>query len=263
VKTFRSFAVALAETRLPSVFNPYGDHCPVHDRPDAARVRKRNLVSCLEAALAAHVDTIWIARDLGYRGGRRTGVPLTDEVHLRQAAALLGGIALDRATRGPVVAERTAAIVWSVLSRIGEPAVLWNIFPLHPHEAGDPFTNRRHTRAERDATWPLLTALIAMLRPRRIVAIGRDAGMALADIDIPVRVVRHPSYGGQAEFIAGIFEIYGVAGDRGREHTRELPLGHAASGVRRRLIEPRDHCLDVGAARARDGHDWESNILPG
>jgi hypothetical protein len=61
VKTFRSFAVALAETRLPSVFNPYGDHCPVHDRPDAARVRKRNLVSCLEAALAAHVDTIWIA----------------------------------------------------------------------------------------------------------------------------------------------------------------------------------------------------------
>jgi len=97
VKTPKSFAAALSQTRLPSVFNPYGDCCPVHDRPDAARVRKRNLVRCLEAALAARIDTIWIARDLGYRGGRRTGIPLTDEIHLSQAGVLLGGIALDRA----------------------------------------------------------------------------------------------------------------------------------------------------------------------
>jgi len=232
VKTPKSFAAALSHTRLPSVFNPYGDCCTVHDRPDAARVRKRNLVRCLEAALAERVDTIWIARDLGYRGGRRTGVPLTDEVHLGHAGILLGGIVLDRATRGPVIAERTATIVWSVLSRIGEPVVLWNIFPLHPHEEGDPFSNRCHTRAERGATWPLLLGLIAMIQPRRIVAIGRDAGMALAGIDIPVRVVRHPSYGGQAEFIAGVSQIYGIAEDRAREETPWPPMvgGHAASG---------------------------------
>jgi hypothetical protein len=154
-------------------------------------------------------------------------VPLTDEVHLSQAAALMGGIALDRATRGPVVAERTAAIVWSVLTRIGEPAVLWNIFPLHPHEADDPFSNRCHTRAEREATWPLLTALIAMIKPRRIVAIGRDAGMALSDIGITVQVVRHPSYGGQAEFIAGVNHIYGVVADDDDRQTLELPLSGA------------------------------------
>lgn len=232
MKTPRSFAEALAQTHLPSVFNPYADCCPAHDRTDAARVRRRNLARCLDAAIAAHVDTIWIARDLGYRGGRRTGVPLTDEVHLDQAAALMGGIALDRATRGPLVAERTAAIVWSVLARIGEPAVLWNVFPLHPHEPGDPFSNRCHTRAEREATWPLLTALIAMIKPRRIVAIGRDAGMALGGLDIAVEVVRHPSYGGQAEFIAGVNRIYGVA-DNHTEETAELPfLGtHAARGV--------------------------------
>ncbi len=50
-----------------------------------------------------------------------------------------------------------------------------------------------------------------MIRPQRIVAIGRDAGMALAGIDVPVCVVRHPSYGGQAEFTAGVREIYGAA----------------------------------------------------
>lgn len=233
MKTPRSFAEVLAQTRLPSVFNPYADCCPTHDRADAARVRRRNLVRCLEAAIATQVDTIWIARDLGYRGGRRTGVPLTDEVHLNQAAALMGGISLDRATRGPVVAERTAAIVWSVLTRIGEPAVLWNVFPLHPHEADDPFSNRCHTRAEREATWPLLTALIAMIKPRRIVAIGRDAGMALSGLDITVEVVRHPSYGGQAEFISGVNHIYGLEARDDDQQALELPFSgpHAARGA--------------------------------
>jgi hypothetical protein len=233
VKTPRSFTEALSQIHLPSVFNPYADCCPVHDRADAARVRRRNLLRCLEAAMTAHVDTIWIARDLGYRGGRRTGVPLTDEIHLGQAAALMGGIALDRATRGPAVAERTAATVWSVLSRIGEPAVLWNIFPLHPHEPDDPFSNRCHSRAEREATWPLLTALIAMIKPRRIVAIGRDAGMALNGLDIAVEVVRHPSYGGQAEFISGVRQIYGLTDEDDTQQALELPFSdtHAARGA--------------------------------
>lgn len=224
MRTPRSFATALANTRLPSVFNPYRDHCPIHDRSDAPRVRKRNLTQCLEAALDARVDTIWIARDLGYRGGRRTGVPLTDEVHLASASTLLGGITLDRATHGPIVAERTAAIVWKVLARTHVPVVLWNVFPFHPHGDDDPMSNRCHSRAEREATWPLLVALIAMIAPRRIVAIGRDAGVALGGIDIPVTMVRHPSYGGQAEFIAGIHGLYGVNEVPRDDATLELPF---------------------------------------
>ena len=231
MKTPESFATELSETHLPAVFNPYSDCCAVHDRPDAPLLRKRNLVRCLEAALSERVDTIWIARDLGYRGGRRTGVPLTDEIHLGQAGALMGGIALERATRGPIVAERTAAIVWNLLSQIGEPVVLWNIFPLHPHERDDPFSNRCHTRAEREATWPLLMALINMIKPRRIVAIGRDAGLALAGLETPVEVVRHPSYGGQTEFIAGVHQIYGVSSSLDLNVSLELPFfpGHAAA----------------------------------
>jgi uracil-DNA glycosylase len=213
MKTPESFAKSLADMDLPSVFNPYRDCCPVYDRADAARVRTHNLVRFLESALATRTDTIWIARDLGYRGGRRTGIPLTDEIHLPNARSLFHGLALDRATKGPVMAERTAATVWSLLTRIGEPAVLWNIFPLHPHDAGDPFSNRCHTRSERAATWPLLEALIAMIQPRRIVAIGRDAGAALEKRDIPVFVVRHPSYGGQGEFISGILALYGIEQD--------------------------------------------------
>lgn len=232
MKTPQSFVAALAETRLPSVFNPYQEICSVHDRTNAADVRRRNLVHCLEAALDVRVDTIWAARDLGYRGGRRTGVPLTDEVHLASAGALMGGIELKRATRGPLVAERTAAIVWRVLSRIRQPVFLWNIFPLHPHEENNPLSNRCHTRAEREATWPLLTALIGMIRPRRIVAIGRDAALALSGIDIPVSVVRHPSYGGQTEFVAGVCAIYDLpeGGERDKP-LFSLAIDHAATGT--------------------------------
>ncbi len=204
------FVAQLAEMHLPTVFNPYADCCKVHDRADAARLRKKNLRNFLEAALSNKVDTIWVARDLGYRGGRRTGIPLTDEVHLELVGQLLGGIKMRRATKGPIVAERTAAIVWKVLSRISQPVVLWNVFPFHPHEPDDPFSNRCHTAAERQATLPLLESLIRLFKPRRLIAIGRDAHFALSDLDLPITAVRHPSYGGQGEFTASLFNLYGV-----------------------------------------------------
>jgi hypothetical protein len=206
------------------VFNPYSDCCPEHDRPDADSVRRRNLLRCLEFAIEARVDTIWIARDLGYRGGRRTGVPLTDEVNLPVAASLMGQICLDRATHGPAVAERTAAVVWNILSQIGAPVFLWNVFPLHPHELTETFSNRCHTKGEREATWPLLLALIKLLEPRRIVAIGRDAAIALNGLDVHLETVRHPSYGGQAEFLSGLSRIYGVAHASSDTKESKLPL---------------------------------------
>jgi hypothetical protein len=205
-----ALVTALADVRLPSVFNPYSDCCAIHDRADAAKTRRKNLEVFLQGALSSKVETIWVARDLGYRGGRRTGVPLTDEVHLDGVGRLFGGIELKRATRGPVMAERTAAVVWRVLSRIHKPVVLWNVFPFHPHEPNDHLSNRCHTSAERLITLPLFETLIEMFQPRRLVAIGRDAQLALKDIKIPVTTVRHPSYGGQNEFIAGLYDLYGV-----------------------------------------------------
>lgn len=208
--TPRKFVDQLAEYNEPSVFNPWRDQCDVYDRKDAAKRRRRNLTKLLEATMDARAETIWIARDLGYRGGRRTGIPLTDEVHLDQAGTLMGGISFDRATQGPVVAERTAAIIWRVLGQIDQPVMLWNVFPFHPHAADDAMSNRCHSRAERQATWPLLESLMKMVHPRQIVAIGRDAQLALKELDIPICPVRHPSYGGQSEFIAGMHSIYGI-----------------------------------------------------
>lgn len=216
------FISELARFDLPAVFNPWSNHCWSFDRPAAVSLRRRNLERVLNAALDAQVETIWIARDLGYRGGRRTGLPLTDEMHLRVAGELFGGISLERATKGPAVAERTAAVVWRVLQAIREPVVLWNVFPFHPHLPDDPQSNRCHTRAERQATWPLLQQLIEMIRPKQIVAIGRDAHASVMQLGIPCVPVRHPSYGGQSDFVAGLAAIYGLQIDL-RPRT-ELPL---------------------------------------
>lgn len=223
--TPRKFVTQLSKYRTASVFNPWGDHCEIHDRKDAAKLRRENLIQLLEAALDNRAETIWIARDLGYRGGRRTGIPLTDEVHLDQAGTLMGGISFDRATQGPIVAERTAAIIWRVLCQIDQPVMLWNVFPFHPHAVDDDMSNRCHSRAEREATWPLLETLMKMLRPRQIVAIGRDAQLALKGLEISVCPVRHPSYGGQSEFIAGMHDIYGVE-DTKLDVEPSLPLGN-------------------------------------
>jgi uracil-DNA glycosylase len=138
---------------------------------------------------------------------------MTDEAHLGHASQIFGRIELERATKGPAVVERTAASVWKVLSVLDRPVVLWNVFPLHPHEPEDPMSNRCHTRVERQATMPLFSALLKLLRPQEVVAIGRDAAVALANISPTVVNVRHPSYGGQADFVAGLYSLYNVRAD--------------------------------------------------
>jgi hypothetical protein len=191
-----------------NAFNPYAEACEDCDKKDAANIRVRNLELVLESALQNGVDSIWIARDLGYRGGRRTGLALTDELHLSNHANLFNTKPLMRATKGPAVAERTASVVWQMLDLINRPIFLWNVFPLHPHEAHDPMSNRCHTKQEKIACQPILLWLLQALQPKHIVAIGRDAQKSLEDMGILAECVRHPSYGGQTEFIDTLRSIY-------------------------------------------------------
>ena len=202
------FVDALAAVRLEHVFNPYADCCALHDEADAAGRRRRNLELSLTAASELEINTIWIARDLGYRGGRRTGLALTDEVHLDAYSTLFHGLPIQKATKGPAVGERTANTIWRMLSRLAQPVFLWNVFPLHPHEPNDPMSNRCHTARERDSCAIFLHAIIDLLQPRQVLAIGGDAHKAIAKMGIETVQVRHPSYGGQNDFIRQIEAAY-------------------------------------------------------
>jgi hypothetical protein len=204
------FVDALARVRMESVFNPYSERCPFFDLDDGAKIRKANLLVLLKASNRRGVHSVWIGRDLGYRGGRRTGIPLTDEVHLARVSEAFG-VRLFQATAGPPLSERTATLIAQVLRSIPQQVFFWNVFPFHPFEPGQPLSNRCHTREERERCLQFLLQILEMLQPRQVVAIGRDAEIALCKLKLAFNTVRHPSYGGQTEFIEGIEKLYNVS----------------------------------------------------
>ena len=208
------FLDALKNLSFENTFNPYSNRCAVHDLDDAPERRLKLLHSLLEVATVREIDSIWIGRDLGYRGGRRTGLALTDDVHIDEYAARWG-LSVQRLTKGEIAAERTAAAIWSVLSQINLSVFLWNVFPLHPHEPGNPFSNRSHNSIERRTGEELLSQLILLLKPHRLIAIGNDAAQTARRLSDQHRVVqvRHPSYGGQTQFVAQMSELYDLHGN--------------------------------------------------
>lgn len=213
----KSFVADLAAIQLPDVFNPYRQSCAEHDLPHAALIRQSNLETVLESHLSQGVNTFWLGRDFGYRGARRTGISLTDEGHLETASEVFGTGPLSRATRTAAISERTATVTWGQIRRLSIAPLLWNAFPLHPHEPNLPMTNRAHTSAERRTTYWALESLLAKFQPEHVIAIGNSAADALEDLGVDYIKVRHPSYGGQAEFIAGLEQIYGLPPQRAEQ----------------------------------------------
>ncbi|WP_081613236.1 uracil-DNA glycosylase [Xanthomonas sp. SHU 199] len=207
-----TFAEQVAGLEFENAFNPYRDRCEVFDVALAPEIRLELLTKMLILAERDGIESLWVGRDLGYRGGRRTGIALTDEANMWRCAQRWS-IDASPVTKGAPVAERTAAVIWEVLDRIIERIFLWNVFPLHPYEKGAPFTNRTHNKVEREAGEEVLKCLIQMLRPKRLIAVGNDAARACQKVGdgLEVLAIRHPSYGGQNVFLSQIRQAYQLA----------------------------------------------------
>lgn len=206
--TVEKFIDRLCDAKSKNCFNPYADLCPVYDRELAPEIRRRNLADILSALEDVPQIDIWIGRDLGYRGGRRTGLALTDECSLELYAAHLGISSLRRATKGPAVKERTAANVFQVLSGVDVPVLTWNVFPFHPHNSDNIFSNRQHTPEEARMGFSFLEELVELFCVRQVVAIGNDAAKWAVRLSSDCVKVRHPSYGGQTEFLSQMNGLY-------------------------------------------------------
>jgi hypothetical protein len=157
---------ALAGATIGDTFNQY---C-------ASRLRRDRLEEYLDARCDASI--VLVGEAAGYRGARISGIPFTSE---RQLTG-----------HGP--AEATATIVQRTLAEleIEEEVLLWNVVPTHPHEPGRPYTNRRPSRGEVEASSRFLQRVA---RGRCVVAVGR-----LAESVTRAPYVRHPAHGGAAEF---------------------------------------------------------------
>jgi len=210
--TVDEFVAELSSISLPNVFNPYRDVCSLSDHIASASLRCQNLTLFLNAILRHEVRSVWLGRDLGYRGGRRTGIPLTDEFHLNELENTFGVFGVVKATTNQEepLKERTASEVWKMLEVIDEPVLLWNVFPFHPFNESDPLSNRRHTAQEFSFCRKVLLSVLDWLQPATVVALGADAQNAVLSVGYQCHRVRHPSYGGQADFARQICEIYQV-----------------------------------------------------
>ena len=193
------------------VFNPWTMNCKAVDVEDSFGVRRENLHTVLCACADAEEIDIWIGRDLGWRGGRRTGVALVDESSLGDYAHSIEATGLRKATTGPAMRERTATEIHLARARVSRKLFFWNVFPFHPHEDGKPQSNRMHSRQERDVGLTFLKRVLDLLPVSRVVTIGNDATQALQANNITCCPVRHPSYGGQKDFHRQVDAHYGIS----------------------------------------------------
>ena len=207
-----AFLKTIQAYQSSNVFNPYSDVCEDYDSNESPQARLEVLKTILEKATQEGVDAIWLGRDLGHKGGRRTGLALTDDLNVDNHLQRWGITECTLPRPEQPVKENTATVVWEKIQQIDDNIFLWNIFPFHPHEADNPLSNRTHNSEEGQAGQDILSELIKLLKPRKIIAIGNDAfnGAQQLNSDIEVKKVRHPSYGGKQEFIAGIDDEYGI-----------------------------------------------------
>lgn len=186
------------------LFNFYRDTSPAIERPDAARVRRENLIRRIESFPRAP-DYLVIAEAPGWRGARFSGVPLISEAILVDGALGFSGSPTCASNRP--LSEASASIFWKLLRPMRERIFTWNCIPLHPHRPGAPLSNRSPSLKEIHTAVPQLLTLIDLLRPQQVIAVGRCAERALKFAGISAAEVRHPAHGGAAAFQAGIRAI--------------------------------------------------------
>jgi uracil-DNA glycosylase len=72
-------------------------------------------------------------------------------------------------------------------------------------------SNRCHTSQEARACEDIIVTLLNWIKPRKALALGKEAQKSLTRLGWTNVYVRHPSYGGQAEFISCIRALYGLS----------------------------------------------------
>jgi uracil-DNA glycosylase len=179
-------------------------------------IRRRNLRLYLEELARFSPTTLLIGEAPSYRGGRLTGIAFVSEtillsgVETRSGRVLGGDHGYRKATSGVRLStEASATMVWSTISRIDPLPILWNAFPFHPFDGGNPQTNRVPSAAELLIGQRFIKSLLQLFGIRTIVAIGNQAAASLAKMEIAHEKVRHPSQGGKQKFVAGMEKAKG------------------------------------------------------
>lgn len=189
----------------PGVANPYRDVHPELDGPAAARRRRENLEAYLDRVGMPRL--LLVGEAIGFRGGRFSGIAFTSERQLAGPEGPdgrrlpWGGPPFRSTSRNPALwLEPSGSVVWDALGGEARGHLLWNSFPWHPYGARGPLSNRTPERSLVTANLHVLERLLAETAGARVLAVGRTAGAALAELGLDVPALRHPAHGGAALF---------------------------------------------------------------
>ncbi|MEM0995825.1 MAG: uracil-DNA glycosylase [Bacteroidota bacterium] len=177
---------------------------PYRGRSWAARLRRSNLELYFRQMHALHPTVLLLGEAPGYKGCGRTGIPFTSERTLGQEPFFRDSGYAVLGTLGQPQSEQSGDIVWGALTQWEKKPLIWNIYPFHPHRPGNRNSNRAPRAPELDAGRGHLENLLRLFPIQRIAAIGRKAESKLGELTLPYGYVRHPSYGGKSEFLAGL-----------------------------------------------------------
>lgn len=178
----------------------------------ANEIRRHNLALYLEQMAHLNPHELLVGEAAGYRGCRLTGIPFTSEAIVTggiQGLELFGRHRGYRKTTefAETRGEASATIVWRALEKARAVPLLWNAFPLHPHKSGNAWSNRTPVRTELETGWIFLARLLDLYDIRTVIAVGRQATIALTGMNVPHHQVRHPAHGGAAMFATRVLEL--------------------------------------------------------
>lgn len=189
-----------------SLFNQYNNKNLEIDFSNADEIRRENLRNYLRS-FPKRPSVIVIGEAPGWRGCRFSGVPFTSEFQLCDGNLTFEGNQSNN--HHLPYKETTATIFWKHMQNHHPKFFAWNCIPFHPHKSDNLLSNRTPTNREIVAHSTLLSELVSLMKPSKIVAVGRSAERALNKLDISSTYVRHPSRGGAYEFITGMKRIFG------------------------------------------------------
>ncbi|MGQ5639866.1 MULTISPECIES: uracil-DNA glycosylase [unclassified Streptomyces] len=184
-----------------------GDAEFLYGPQEHGRLRERNLRLYLEHMAATRPVILLVGEAPGYRGHAVTGIPFMSVRELAARPGLITGNAEGDGFELPVAPaaqwEASSAAVWNAMAAWRGPLpMFWPIYPNHPHERGNPATNRAPRAEEITAGTPVALALAEAFGITTLVAVGRKAQTALQRAGVPAEAVRHPAQGG-ARIFAG------------------------------------------------------------
>ncbi len=192
-----------------NVFNPWSNDDPHDVLYMGATARKWRL----EKHFDRDARYLLIGEAPGYRGCHFSGIPFTCEKQLCDGIVPVLGRHERITTRNLPWSEGSATIIWSTLYEldIAESTVMFNAFPWHPHQPGDPLSNRTPTARELTTHADVLGMVVREFPDAKRIAVGKAAAGTLGGLGFQIHhEVRHPSMGGANLFRQQMRELVGA-----------------------------------------------------